>query len=197
MKSLSFILFNDVIGKFGKRRKENDFRKWQASYLVSFRSKTAMVPPLGLGERREASFEYNYVLMMMGPSRFGVMELILVIKEGKENGELDGPFGLGLLSNGNLVVGEYINNRISIFDNQGNFIKVIAAEDLKDPGHLFIDSDDNILITDDENQRIAIYSSQSRNLVKSIKTMENPRGIAMDRDGRIIVARVDHKIAIY
>ena len=117
--------------------------------------------------------------------------------EGKENGELDGPFGLGLLSNGNLVVGEYINNRISIFDNQGNFIKVIAAEDLKDPGHLFIDSDDNILITDDENQRIAIYSSQTGNMFKSIKTMENPRGIAMDRDGRIIVALWNHEIDIY
>ena len=105
--------------------------------------------------------------------------------EGKENGKLEGPFGLGLLSNGNLVVGEYINNRISIFDNQGKF-KIIADGELKDPSHLFIDSGDNILITDGENQRIAIYSSQTGNMFKSIKTMENPRGIAMDRDGRII-----------
>ena len=120
--------------------------------------------------------------------------------KGKRNGELDRLYGIGLLSNRNIVVGEFGNNRISIFDQEGTFIKIIGAGELGNALHLFIDSDDNILIADQINTRIAIYSSQNGNLLKSIPTDDSvgyPFGITMDRDGRIIVSGATNKFAIY
>ena len=120
--------------------------------------------------------------------------------EGNGNGQFDLTVGIGFLSNGNVVVSELGNNRISIFDSLGNFIKIIDDGEIDKPFHLFVDSDDNILVADSENERIAIYSSESGNLIKSIPTKDyvgNPRGVTMDRDGRIIVCGLGSKIAIY
>ena len=119
---------------------------------------------------------------------------------GKRNGELDRPYGIGLLSNRNIVVGEFGNNRISIFDQEGTFIKIIGDGEINHALHLFIDSDDNILIADQMNRRIAIYSSETGDLLKSISTDDSVGysfGITMDHDGRIIVSGGRHKVAIY
>jgi len=65
---------------------------------------------------------------------------------GNGNGQLSTPGGIGLLSNGNVAVCENDNIRVSIFDSQGTFIRHICAGQLSDPTHLFVDSDDNILV---------------------------------------------------
>ena len=120
---------------------------------------------------------------------------------GKGDGELDGPTGIGFLSNGNVVVCEFENNnRISIFDPQGNFIKTIRGEDLSEPNHLFVDSDDNILIANSGHNSIAIFSSETGNLFKSLQIDDSigyPIGITKLMDGRIMISGSANKIAIY
>jgi len=113
---------------------------------------------------------------------------------------LNDPAGIGLQSNGNIVVSESGNHRISVFDSMGNFIKIIGVGELQDPHHLFIDSDDNILVADQSNRRIVIFSSQTGILLKSLQTedsVEDLYGITMDRDGRIVVSGSANKVVIY
>jgi len=50
------------------------------------------------------------------------------------------------MSNGNVVVSEGGNDRVSIFGSQGNFVRHVGAGQLSQPYHLFVDSDDNILV---------------------------------------------------
>jgi len=40
--------------------------------------------------------------------------------KGNKNGQMNAPIGVGLLSNGNIVVVEHGGNRLQIFDSQGN-----------------------------------------------------------------------------
>ena len=102
---------------------------------------------------------------------------------------MQSPFGVGLLSNANIVVSEWQGNRLQIFDVEGNFVRIVGAGQVKDPNHLFVDSDDNILVTDYSNSRIQVFH-QNGNHIKSIGTgqFSCPRGVCMDHEGRIIVS---------
>ena len=102
--------------------------------------------------------------------------------EGKGNGQMNGPLGVGLLSNGNIVVSENDGNRLQIFDFEGNFVRIVGAGQFKSPIHLFFDSDDNILVADANNHRIQVFH-QNGNHIKTIGTGQlEPRGVCMDRE---------------
>ena len=111
---------------------------------------------------------------------------------GKGNGQLSAPIGIGLLSNGNVVVGEFSNSRVSIFDSQGNFIRHICVGQLSNPCHLFVDSDDNILVANcTSTNPVRVFKSDGI-LVKNISIAGHGGavGVCMDPDGRIITT--DH-----
>jgi len=82
---------------------------------------------------------------------------------------MDYPFGIGLLSNGNIVVSEYGGNRLQILDSQGNCVQIVGTGQVKSPLQLFVDSDDNILVADRDNNRIQVFL-QNGNHIKSIGT---------------------------
>jgi len=118
---------------------------------------------------------------------------------GSENGQIKNLLGIGLLSNGNIVVAENMGHLLPIFDPLGKFVRVVGAGQVKNPWHLFVDSDDNILVADAGNNRIQVFH-QNGNHIKSIGTgqMSYPRGICMDREGRSIVSQAAaHKISIF
>ena len=108
---------------------------------------------------------------------------------GTKNGQIQSPWGVGLLSNGNIVVSEHSGNRLQIFDFQGNFVRVVGAGQVANPGQLFVDSDDNILVADSGNNRIQVFHHDG-NRIKTIGTgqMSFPLGVCMDHEGRIIVS---------
>jgi len=97
------------------------------------------------------------------------------------------PVGVGLLSNGNIVVAED-NNRVQIFDFEGNFVRMVGAGQVKHPCHLFVDSEDNFLVADRNSNRIQVFH-QNGNHIKTIGTgqLSSSCGVCMDREGRIIV----------
>ena len=47
---------------------------------------------------------------------------------GKENGQLNRPWGIATNSKGNIIVGDKGNHRIQIFDSKGNFISKFGSE---------------------------------------------------------------------
>ena len=112
--------------------------------------------------------------------------------KGNGNGQLSSPRGLGLMSNGNIAVCEYSNSRVSIFDSQGNFVRHICAGQLSAPNHLFVDSDDNILVANNSSPNPVRVSKADGTLVKNISIAGHAAavGICMDPEGRIIAT--DH-----
>jgi len=107
---------------------------------------------------------------------------------GNGNGQLSNPYGIGLLSNGNFAVCEYSNARVSIFDSQGNFVRHICGGQLTSPYHLFVDSDDNILVANNDSTNAVRVFKSDGTLVKSISIAghSGARGVSMDPEGRII-----------
>jgi len=113
---------------------------------------------------------------------------------GNGNGQLSSPFRLGLLSNGNVAVGEYSNNRVSIFDSQGNFVRHICAKQISGPHHLFVDSDDNILVANNASTNPVRVFKADGTLVKniSIAGQSAALGVCMDPEGRIVAIDYDN-----
>ena len=114
---------------------------------------------------------------------------------GNGNGQLNRPCGIGILSNGNVVVCENGNARLSIFDQQGNFIKMIGAGQFSNPWHLFVDSDDNILIAN-KTSEIKIFQSSTGTLLKTIPC-PGAVGVTMDQSGRILSCGTSHTASVF
>ena len=87
---------------------------------------------------------------------------------------------------------------MQIFDFQGNFVRIVGAGQLLYPYHLFVDSDDNILVADKGNECIQVFH-QNGNHIKTIGSgqISKPLGVCMDREGRIIVGEQDNRISIF
>jgi len=75
---------------------------------------------------------------------------------------------------------------------------VLCAGQVKNPEHLFVDSDDNILVADCNNHRIQVLH-QNGNHIKSIGTGEisYPIGVCMDHEGRIIISEGSDRVFIF
>lgn len=85
-------------------------------------------------------------------------------KDGKGDSIFVNPRGIGVDSRGNLYVVSNLTHFIYVFDKTGKQIYVFGGQGDLDkqfslPNGLFIDSQDQIYITDTTNQRIAVWQS--------------------------------------
>ena len=71
-------------------------------------------------------------------------------KKGSAPGEFDTPHTLAMDSRGRLFVGDRQNNRIQIFDQDGNFIDQLFQ--FSRPSGVFIDASDTIYVADSESE---------------------------------------------
>ena len=89
-------------------------------------------------------------------------------------------------------VSDCVNNCINAFDKSGTFLHKFGKRGNQDgqfthPRGLLIDSSNNLLVCDEENNRVQQFSLDGRFTGKSITRLPNPRGIAATPDGRILV----------
>ena len=96
------------------------------------------------------------------------------------------------------MVAENGGNRLQIFDSEGQFVRLVGPGQVKSPFHLFVDSDDNILVVDYGHDRIQVFN-QNGNHIKAIGAGQlfGPLGVCMDREGRIIVSEYTNRISIF
>ena len=74
-------------------------------------------------------------------------------KKGTAPGEFDIPTALAFDSKGRLFVGDRNNNRIQIFDQDGNFIEQWTQ--FSRPSGIFIDKNDVIYVADSESESVS------------------------------------------
>jgi len=74
-------------------------------------------------------------------------------KKGSAPGEFDTPHTLAMDSQGRLFVGDRQNNRIQIFDQDGNFIDHLFQ--FSRPSGVFIDAGDTIYVADSESESVS------------------------------------------
>jgi sugar lactone lactonase YvrE len=128
-------------------------------------------------------------------------------KKGSGPGEFDGPHALAFDSKGRLFVGDRSNNRIQIFDQDGNFIA--AWTQFGRPSGIFIDRRDTLFVTDSESRDqdgyghnpgchrgIRIGSIKDGKVVAYIPDPDPKggssmsEGVAVDHDGNVYGAEV-------
>ena len=128
-------------------------------------------------------------------------------KWGSGRGELKTPHALDIDSRGRLVVGDSGNNRLQIFDQEGNYIEELT--DFSRPSGIYITADDTIYVADSESQfgesrrhpgwRHGIRVGNLRDgtpeffitgEVEAYPGGSNPEGVAVDAAGNVFGAVV-------
>ncbi|XP_033109893.1 E3 ubiquitin-protein ligase TRIM71-like [Anneissia japonica] len=104
---------------------------------------------------------------------------------GKLEGQISGAIDVTFTNQGQLLVLEFNNNRLQLFDNEGRFIKVLVGtgdEDgkVRNPHGVVVDEDDNIIIT--SHHKLQLFSSDG-NFLKIINNVKdginNPWGLSV------------------
>jgi len=129
-------------------------------------------------------------------------------KKGIAPGEFDTPHGLAFDSKGRLFVADRNNNRIQIFDQEGNFIEQWTQ--FSRPSGIFIDAKDNIYVADSESNSVRAHPGWKRGIrignvrdgyvtafipdpVENVKGTSAAEGVAADSLGNIYGAEVGPK----
>jgi len=75
-----------------------------------------------------------------------------------------------------------------------NFVRHICAGQLSEPHHLFVDSDDNILVANHDSRNPVRVFKVDETLVKNISITGHSvaLGVCMDPEGRIITTDYDN-----
>lgn len=109
-------------------------------------------------------------------------------------GQMRWPAGIALDSEGNLYCSEEYENRIHIYNEDGEPIGTwgetgSADGELDGPSGLAFDSQDNILVSDAKNNRVQKFTKDGR-FIASIGAgvLNGPWGIGLDADDNIYVA---------
>ena len=85
------------------------------------------------------------------------------------------------------------NHCIKAFDQSGTFLYKFGKKGYQDgqfnrPRGLLVDSSNNLLVCDFDNNRVQQFSLDGRFIGKSITRLSNPTAITKAPDGRILVA---------
>jgi len=129
--------------------------------------------------------------------------------EGNENGQFNGLREVTTDLSGNIIICDFSNNRIQIFDSNGNFISKFGTKgngngQFNCPFGIAIDSKGNIVVSDFSNNRIQIFDSNG-NFISKFGSQGNGNGqfnspvaIAIDSNDNILVCDMsNNRIQIF
>ena len=117
-------------------------------------------------------------------------------KEVSGNGEFYSPQGITVLgSSGEVAVADRFNNRVQIFDSEGNYKRQFGTEGTEEDGQLYTpsglasDAHGNLLVVDDTN-RLQVFNPEGKHLCtrSDLGLHGGLKGIAWSTGGEIAVA---------
>jgi DNA-binding beta-propeller fold protein YncE len=112
-------------------------------------------------------------------------------------GKLQEPRGLTVLSDGTIVVCDFGNNRLQMFDRQQRFLRVVGrggegASQFKQPGAVAVGPGDEFFVADTWNHRVQVFAKDGTFKRQWLSDFFSPRGIAVDPEGNVVVADSGH-----
>jgi len=121
----------------------------------------------------------------------------MIGSKGAGNGEFNGPYGIAIDPvSGNILVADRYNNRIQVFDSNGNFVSCINKTDkgiINQPVSIAVHPSGNLAILEIGLNRVQIISP-SGSFIKTFGTsgkgdgqLSSPLGLAVDNEGNYYV----------
>jgi DNA-binding beta-propeller fold protein YncE len=116
-------------------------------------------------------------------------------------GNFGAPFGAAVDKEGNLYVTDMLNNRIEVFDAEGNFVRTWgkigdAPGEFGRPKGIAVDSDDHIWVADQALDRVTIFANDGTVLMafgghgKIASQFKGLVGIAIDKANRVFTVEL-------
>ena len=117
--------------------------------------------------------------------------LVNINKYGTKPGELKDPLGVACLLSGDIVITEWGNKRVQIFDSVGQHVTVLGGGNLGPQG-VAITLKGNIIITDGVNKRLEVFTPSGHSLAKwGLGKFFGPCGLVISPNGNCVVSDVD------
>lgn len=104
-------------------------------------------------------------------------------EEGSEAGQLKVPHGVAIDSGGRILVNDSDNQRISVFDADGNFVETWP---FPSRGGIVITADDTVYVSDVNAGAVNVI--RDGELIDTIAVDARPHGLAVDSDGALYVS---------
>ena len=108
---------------------------------------------------------------------------------GEGEGQLKNPLGIDVTVNGELCVANQDNHCVSVFREDGTFIRTIGQGELRYPKDVLVHSNGLVYVADGSNHRIAVFSQEGE-LVRTFGSrggcmgeFESPFGVTVSPDG--------------
>ena len=136
---------------------------------------------------------------------FQVKPVLSFGKEGSGDGMFKYPLGVAVSDGDEIVVADYANHRVQVFDSNGTLLRSFGHKgendgEFKYPAGIAINKDRQIFVADLDNHRIQIFSWEGRHLGSfggqgSLDSqLFKPWGLSLDSTGNIIVADSGNKL---
>ena len=136
---------------------------------------------------------------------FQVKPVLSFGKKGSGVGMFKLPYGVAVSDGDEIVVTDYGNHRVQVFDSNGTFLRSFGhkgenAGEFKNPTGIAINKDRNILVSEYYNHRVQIFSWEGRHLGSfggqgSLDSqLSYPWGLSLDSTGNVIVADAGNKL---
>ena len=113
---------------------------------------------------------------------------------------LQNPNGIAVNCEGLIAVADYMGNCILLFDKEGKYLRKFGCKgsnvgQLHSPADITFVNEDEILVADELNHRIQLFSVHTGEAVKAFGKkgtedgeLKSPQSVCMDGEGRVVVA---------
>ena len=126
-------------------------------------------------------------------------------QQGSDTGMLSFPWGVAVNERNEIAVTENGNNRLQIFNSDGNYLRSFGTKGNKQgefnfPCGIAFDENGNIVVVDSSNHRVQVFNEQGKFLSQFgeqgslYHQLQHPHGLSVDSDGNIIVADLGNKL---
>ena len=124
---------------------------------------------------------------------------------GQGEGQLKYPLGIDVTANGQLYVANHFNHCVSVFREDGTFIRTIGQGKLRYPRDVLVHSSGLVYVADGRNNRIAVFSQEGE-LVRTFGSKGGgrgefvyPSGVAVSPDGHhLYISDSDnHRVQVF
>ena len=116
-------------------------------------------------------------------------------EKGSNPGQFNEPYDVAIRDHNAVIVTDQLNNRVQCFTMDGQFTATLDIADNQFPRGVFVSADQSVVVTSGGSDKILLVKEGEKLISFGKKGWEAgeinlPMGVAMDNDGRIVVA--DH-----